>query len=740
MMMPSGDAQVGTGGARRVPVAPPDATGDGPPPAINVSLGGFLLLFVASRLLYVVLIHPGYVPPQLGDELYVGTIAQELVTGLTLPFPEYRTNNFALGTLVIGALAAGFFLLFGPTLFALKLAALLVSTLALAFWYSTLQRAAGERVACYFALLFCFSPPLLTAYSVAALGDHAQSILFSALTVLLLFRMLSQEKPSPAVPALLGLTAGVGLWFAYIYGLTLLATLGFWLWHDKGKFWRPPVLWFALGFVVGFAPWIIINVQTHFAGLVVKRINVWEHFGLAHLWDGLAHPWSFFPVAFLRTIGSDDSWDLYRRTVNQLYSLLYLGSILTAGVLWLRTVRSEPTGPRPPRPTLAGFAILYLFVFALAVQFSDFREARYHMPAYPFLFVLVAYSLARCQALVPRVQRQIQAIFAASVVVLSIGAHAPLLSLDRPGFALTAKGYSYARMPFRYLYTHAPAGSVDREFLLEMVQRPFLSDILPKLSSDDQQELSRRIALLLAETAPLNGQAEEYARIERLVPLGFDRYFYYQLGGMAMVQHPNELPKAVAAVEFVRHRSAAAHYLALVGIYRSWPYVAALNSGPEAFATAPGHVIPELLPYYWRALGHLAGRYWYDADRSLSLLNGRVQAFLPRLDPSVQRYFLQGVGQLLFAYLSDSPWLSPAELEHVAHIYQEGLLEGWGMGLGELELFSRFPWKGDDSPFWMAGTKGFSARSLASIQRGKAQFEALFERPAPNALEPSPRP
>src|SRR2546425_8299681 len=145
MMMPSGDAQVGTGGARRVPVAPPDATGDGPPPAINVSLGGFLLLFVASRLLYVVLIHPGYVPPQLGDELYVGTIAQELVTGLTLPFPEYRTNNFALGTLVIGALAAGFFLLFGPTLFALKLAALLVSTLALAFWYSTLQRAAGER-------------------------------------------------------------------------------------------------------------------------------------------------------------------------------------------------------------------------------------------------------------------------------------------------------------------------------------------------------------------------------------------------------------------------------------------------------------------------------------------------------------------------------------------------------------------------------------------------------------------
>src|SRR2546425_12540884 len=344
MMMPSGDAQVGTGGAGRVPVAPPDATGDGPPPAINVSLGGFLLLFVASRLLYVVLIHPGYVPPQLGDELYVGTIAQELVTGLTLPFPEYRTNNFALGTLVIGALAAGFFLLFGPTLFALKLAALLVSTLALAFWYSTLQRAAGERVACYFALLFCFSPPLLTAYSVAALGDHAQSILFSALTVLLLFRMLSQEKPSPAVPALLGLTAGVGLWFAYIYGLTLLATLGFWLWHDKGKFWRPPVLWFALGFVVGFSPWLVINMQTHFAGFVIHGTNVWAHFGPAYLWEGLAHPRQLALYEFFADIASNDPRALPRRAVNLLYSLLYLGPILTGGVLRLKAVRSDPAG------------------------------------------------------------------------------------------------------------------------------------------------------------------------------------------------------------------------------------------------------------------------------------------------------------------------------------------------------------------------------------------------------------
>ena len=373
----------------------------------NLSLGGFLLLFVVSRLLYVVLIDPGHMVYDRAQELYRGGIVQELV-------PD-------------------FFLLFGPTLFALILAPLLVFTLALVFWYWTIQRAAGERVAGYFALLFCFSPPPFTAHSITAMGYHSESIFFSALTVLLLFRTLSDEKGSPAFPALLGLTAGVGLWFDYTYGLTLLATLGFWLWHDKGRFWRPRMLWLTLGILVGFSPWIVIDVQTHFGGLVVYDKNMWEHFGLKHLGDGWAHPRQLALYEFFADIASDDPRDLPRRVVNLLYSLLYLGPIVTVGVLHLKTVRSASGGARPLQPTLGGFAILYLVMFALAVQFSDFRSAHYHVPAYPFLFFLTAYSLARCQDAFPNVQKTILIIFLASAVVLGLGTHAVLLSLDQPG-------------------------------------------------------------------------------------------------------------------------------------------------------------------------------------------------------------------------------------------------------------------------------------------------------------------
>jgi len=704
------------------------------------ALRRFLLLLVASRLLYLLLIHPSNVTPHLYDELYEGTMAQELVTGLKMPFTEYRTSNYMLGTLVVGALASGFFLLFGPTLLALKLAPLLVFTLALVFWYWTIQQYAGERMARYFALLFCVSPPLLTAFSVTALGSHGESLLFSALTVFLLFRVLSDKTGSPALPVLLGLVAGIGLWFCYTYGLTLLTLLGFWVWHDKGRLRLPPVLWFALGFLVGFSPWIVFNLQTHFAGLVVYDKNVWEHFGLANLWDGLAHPLELAPLAFLHTIASNDYWDLYRRAVNRLYSLLYLGPMVTAGVLRLKTGRSDQTGAHPTQPTLVGFSILYLVVFTLAVQFSDFKSAYYHLPAYPFLFFLTAYSLARCQEAFPNIQRQILTVLIASMVLLGLGAHAPLLSLDQPGYILSAKGYTYAILPRIYWRTHAPAGSSDRELLLELVQRRLLSSILPKLSSEDQRELSRGIALLLAGKILLNGQAEDFSRIERLVPPGSDRYFYYEVGARAMDQHSNELPKAIATVEFLRHRSATAYRLALIGIYRGWPWFAAVDSSLESLADAPASLTPELQPHYWRALGLLAGRSWYDTDQSVSLLNARLQAFVPRLDPPVQRYFLQGVGEVLFTRLiAYSPWVPATELERFPPAYQGGILEGWGMALGEVRAFSLYPWKVEDSPYWMAATKGLSTRSLSYVQQGKAEFEALFEGPAARALEPPPR-
>src|SRR3989442_7666434 len=87
----------------------------------RAALGRLLLLFVASRLLYLVLLDPDHLLLYGGGELYRGTIAQELVTGLTLAFIEYRTDNYSRGSVVIGGLAASVFLLVGPALFSRQL-------------------------------------------------------------------------------------------------------------------------------------------------------------------------------------------------------------------------------------------------------------------------------------------------------------------------------------------------------------------------------------------------------------------------------------------------------------------------------------------------------------------------------------------------------------------------------------------------------------------------------------------
>src|SRR5207245_9108816 len=142
-----------------------------------------------------------------------------------------------------------------------------------------------------------------------------------------------------------------------------------------------------------------------------------------------------------------------RRAVSLLYSLLYLGPSLTAGILGLKTWRTEPAGvndsgrgprvstreagTRPSRthqtqPTLVGFGVLYVVVFALGVQLSDFRDPRYLLPAYPFLFILIVYLLARCQDVFPISENKIKLIFLARVVLLGLRTDAPVFQWIRP--------------------------------------------------------------------------------------------------------------------------------------------------------------------------------------------------------------------------------------------------------------------------------------------------------------------
>ena len=97
---------------------------------------------------------------------------------------------------------------------------------------------------------------------------------------------------------------------------------------------------------------------------------------------------------------------------------------------------------------------------------------------------------------------------------------------------------------------------------------------------------------------------------------------------------------------------------------------------------------------------------------------------MPNLDPAVRKYFLQGVGQSLFVAPPVHVWIAPRDFPPP---YEQDLLTGWGMALGNFELVSNLPWKGPDSPFWSAWIRGLSSSNLEAIQDGKAQFDEIFQ-------------
>ena len=76
----------------------------------------------------------------------------------------------------------------------------------------------------------------------------------------------------------------------------------------------------------------------------------------------------------------------------------------------------------------------------------------------------------------------------------------------------------------------------------------------------------------------------------------------------------------------------------------------------------------------------LLGRYLKEKDNQK---NAHLQVFVPRLDPSVQRYVLQGIGQALFPYLIYPPWVPPAELERHHHHQDEAEPERGRVGEDE---------------------------------------------------------
>jgi 4-amino-4-deoxy-L-arabinose transferase-like glycosyltransferase len=249
-------------------------------------------VFLTSRLVWL------YVNPASSgywEESYRWVVAIELLTGPSQPFLEYQADHYQGGSLVMSLLSMPFFKLLGASIFSLKLSALCFSTATIAMLYILARSFFGRPVGLLVSAAYLVGPPLVAYWGLVVMGSHGESTLFSLVQVFLFLQMLSGTQPRTRLWALFGLLSGLGIWFCYTSGLTLVACALTWTLLRKLP--RPRELFGAtLGGLLGLVPWLLYNLQYDFVG--GRRIL--ELFGFGDPID----PWveQSLPVKFVELV------------------------------------------------------------------------------------------------------------------------------------------------------------------------------------------------------------------------------------------------------------------------------------------------------------------------------------------------------------------------------------------------------------------------------------------------------
>lgn len=222
-------------------------------------------LFPAFRLLSLLTAVETVVYP---EELLRGNIAIAILENAGKSIDAYRPDFYSGGNLIVGFLAAVLFKWFGASLFSLKLVPLLFFFIPSAvLLYRFLNDFFGFRAAVLGGLLFIFPGPALTQMSLAAMGFHSESILFSLGIFYFYYAWKWKEKSLSVHLAMFAFLCGLGIWFTPITAVTaavcVLSDLA-----DRRWLFRPRNFFiFAGSFTSGYLPGILDNFAHHFETL-----------------------------------------------------------------------------------------------------------------------------------------------------------------------------------------------------------------------------------------------------------------------------------------------------------------------------------------------------------------------------------------------------------------------------------------------------------------------------------------
>ena len=211
----------------------------------------------------------------IGEEIARGNFAADFLDGMLLPLGDYQYDPYFGGALIESLLAAPLFAVFGRGLWTLKLVPIAFHLVGVGTLVTVLARQLSRRAAVFGGLLYALTPPGHAILTTVAWGSHLESNTL-ALAMLALRTAIPPVVRSDGRRFLLGALMGLALYHGYQAALAIAAVGSLDL--HRGQRPSPRAVGFqAMGFAVGFAPWIVYNVRHDFAGLVVYDAALAAH-------------------------------------------------------------------------------------------------------------------------------------------------------------------------------------------------------------------------------------------------------------------------------------------------------------------------------------------------------------------------------------------------------------------------------------------------------------------------------
>ena len=478
-----------------------------------------LLLFLALRILQSA--------SSIGsfdlEDGFILTSSWELLHHNIWPYQAYQLTDFEGGSLIMALLSLPFTLLFGPSVFTLKMTAVLVSCVTLAGLFLLCREVFGRPVALLACALYILFPSPIYAYTMTAHGFHPDSM---ALQVFFLWGMARcyGRPPSRLRFFWVGAVGGFAIYFAYISAIAVIAAVAPWLWlrlKDRRRSAGPRFLCFPFlgGLLAGGAPLIIYNManqgggaQTYHGSILSYLYNPqgWGPAAAAtreHTVDCLLRFSAMGPSGFYGT--SPYPFYPHNPLFEPFFWIVAL-SALAAPLLWpvaARLMKRASPEAAPAGARLFNSTSLWFFALTLYIFFASGHPVeRWHMV--PLLVVLLAVIAARLVHLWQgggAGRRVLVAAILAVFFAYGLQLNIQDIRLQTMGIGLKVDGRKYPHFLFRAGTVFTTQGQPHKKKILAALELNLPYEITLKDMTPDKGVGMELMQPVLESSRPLEG-------------------------------------------------------------------------------------------------------------------------------------------------------------------------------------------------------------------------------------------